>query len=134
MMPVTVPTVATVVLLLAHVPPGIELPSVVAAPVHKLLAPVIAPGAGFTVTTVVVAHPVDSVYEIIEVPEETPSTEPSEGLTIATEGLLLDHVPPVVPSERVVDAPVHTVAVPIIVDGSGLTVTTTVLLQPLLIV
>lgn len=43
------PTVATPVLLLAHVPPVIALPKVMVAPGHTCVAPVIAPGEVFTV-------------------------------------------------------------------------------------
>jgi hypothetical protein len=49
-------TVATVVLLLLHIPVSCALPSVLFTPVHMLLAPVIVPafGVGVTVTLVVV--------------------------------------------------------------------------------
>ena len=44
------PTVAIAVLLLLHVPPVVASPSVVVAPAQTLVVPVIAAGAGLTVT------------------------------------------------------------------------------------
>ena len=58
--PELVPIVATLVLLLIHVPPPV-LDSVVVEPAHTVVVPVIADGNGFTVRTVVVIQPVDSV-------------------------------------------------------------------------
>ena len=55
-------------------------------------------------------------------PEDTP--------TVATEVLLLIHVPPAVASLNVVDDPIHTDVVPVMAAGSGLTVTTLVTKQP----
>lgn len=58
--PVVDPIVATAVLLLVHVPPGIELVSVVVLPAHNELSPDIGASA-LTVTTCVVKHPPGSV-------------------------------------------------------------------------
>ena len=58
--PELVPMVATLVLLLSHVPPPV-LESVVVEPAQTVAVPVIADGNGFTVTTVVVIQLVDSV-------------------------------------------------------------------------
>ncbi len=55
--PVDDPIVATVVLLLVHVPPPTSV-SVVVKPMHTLAAPVIADGAGLTLATNVARHPV----------------------------------------------------------------------------
>ena len=61
--PVTVPvepTVAMAVLLLLHTPPAVLLPSAVAAPAHRLPAPVMVPAAGNASTlikVIVVAVP-----------------------------------------------------------------------------
>ena len=52
-MPDDVPTVATPVLLLVHVPPGTPLPSVDVPPVHTVLGPVIDVGEVLTVSVVV---------------------------------------------------------------------------------
>jgi hypothetical protein len=57
--PVPEPTVATVMLLLLHVPPDVILLSVVAAPAQMAIVPVIAATDGFTetVTVPVPVHP-----------------------------------------------------------------------------
>jgi len=49
--------------------------------------------------------------------------------TVATAGLLLLHTPPVVVVPSDVVAPAHTLAVPVMDDGKGLTVTTIVALH-----
>ena len=49
---------------------------------------------------------------------------------LATDVLLLLHVPPVMPSDKVVQPPSHTCASPPMDEGAGLTVTVTVLVQP----
>ena len=59
-MPELVPIVATLVLLLVQVPPPV-FERVVVEPAQTVAVPVIADGNGFTVTTVVVIQPVDSV-------------------------------------------------------------------------
>jgi hypothetical protein len=51
------PIVATAVLLLLHLQPGVVLFRVVVAPRQMEVAPVIAAGAGLMVTTVVTTHP-----------------------------------------------------------------------------
>jgi hypothetical protein len=56
MVPVVV-VVATVVVLLLHVPPGIATVKPVLWPAHILPAPLMAPGDGFTVMVVVTVHP-----------------------------------------------------------------------------
>ena len=59
------------------------------------------------------------------VPEVIPVTTPVE-LTVAMLILLLLHAPPVVTSVNAVDKPTHTVAVPVIAEGSGATVSVVV--------
>jgi hypothetical protein len=51
------PTLALVVALLLHVPPGAELPSNVEVPTHTDNIPVLASGIGFTVTSTVREQP-----------------------------------------------------------------------------
>jgi hypothetical protein len=51
-----VPIVATVVILLLHVPPPASARDVV-VPAHKMVTPVIADGSGLTVTIDVTLHP-----------------------------------------------------------------------------
>jgi hypothetical protein len=56
--PVELPTEATVLLLLVHVPPDIVLLNIVVCPEHTVGVPVLAGGTGFTVITVVIGQPV----------------------------------------------------------------------------
>jgi hypothetical protein len=122
---------ATVVLLLLHVPPDVALVMVmVKPPAHTVDAPTIAAGNGNTVTIVVMIQPVESVYVITEVPAEMPVTTPDINPTWAFEVSELDHVPPVSVSDNEVVCPTHTVLIPSIGVGSGLTVTTVVRKQP----
>ena len=65
--------------------------------------------------------------KVFEAP--TPYTLPEASTTAPLPGLLLLHVPPPELASVVV-APVHTVRTPVIGDGNGLTVTTTLLAQP----
>jgi len=108
------------------VPPLPEVKEVV-APWHTLSVPVIAGGAAFTVMIWEAAHPVGKVYLISDVPPvvETPVTVPvvPEPATVADDVVTLLHVPPTVPSDKVVVAPGHTVKeVPVIEDGTPFTV------------
>ncbi len=66
---------------------------------------------------------------MVAVPAATPEAIPELVPMVATLVLLLIHVPPPV-LESVVVEPAQTVAVPVIVDGNGLTVTTVVVIQP----
>jgi hypothetical protein len=135
--PVTTPvvdtTVARAVLLLLHVPPVTVLLSVTELPVHTAtLAGVIAAGEVLTVTPFIIKQPVaEIVYVILAVPGATPVTNPP-ALTVAIAALLLFHVPPgvvlvnvaVLPTQRIVGG------IGLITLGSGLTVTTAVVVQP----
>ena len=58
--PVPVPTVATVVVLLVHLPPAVPSLSVPACPTHSVVIPVMGSGLAFTVITVLVIHPAPS--------------------------------------------------------------------------
>ena len=58
--PVVAPTVAVDVAPQLQVPPGVISPSVVVAPAHILVAPVIAAGDGLTVIGLVTVQPVPS--------------------------------------------------------------------------
>ena len=62
-------------------------------------------------------------------PGAIPVTTPDATSTEPSEGKLLLHVPGVVASLSVVVSPTHTDSVPVIVAGSGLTVTTAVAMQ-----
>lgn len=114
--PVTTPafvTVAMAGLLLTHVPPVVG-ESVVVDPSQIEFEPVILTvGLGFTVTTFVLfeVHPVEVWVKLkVAVPPPTPVTTPAL-FTVATEGLLLTHVPPVV-GLRVVVVPAQIVVAP----------------------
>ena len=63
---------------------------------------------------------------MVAVPAETPVTVPDDVPTVATPVDPEVHVPPDVTSLSVVEAPIHTVAVPVIEAGNALTVTTCV--------
>ena len=128
-MPV-VPIVAIVVVLLAHVPLPVASLKVVVEPAHTLAVPAIADGTGLTVTILVALQPVTREYDIVDVPDATPVTTPVEEPTVAIVDVLLVHVPLLVTSLKPVVKPAQTVAVPAIADGTGLTVTTFVDLQP----
>ena len=67
-------------------------------------------------------QPVPIVYFINEVPAETPVTIPPASM-VATPVVPLLQVPPGVISPRLVVEPAHTVVVPVIAAGNGLTVT-----------
>lgn len=127
--PVTSPpelTVATPALLLLHVPPLTALESIIDCPAQMGTAPVMASGAGFTVTFAVVMQPGIEVYVIVVVPSLTPVISPVPGplvVAVAFAGLLLLQVPPKVVLESVVVPAVsQTVSVPVIGAGNGFTV------------
>ena len=111
------PTAATAGNVELQVPPGTASVRFVVAPAHTEAVPMIVPAlaTGFTVTTLIaaVARPqlFVTVYEIMEVPAETPETKPVLP-TVATEGETELHVPPVTPSVSAIVDPAHTKAIP----------------------
>jgi hypothetical protein len=134
-MPVTTPlpepTVAIEVLLLLHMPPGSVLDSVIVLPWQPVDGPSIFAGALFTLTTVVVVQLVTAAVKVIAaVPLLTPVTIPVAAPIVATAVLLLahDNVEELFVSAAVV--PTHTVVLPDIAAGGGLTVTIAVFMQP----
>jgi hypothetical protein len=141
--PVTIPEaepiVAVVTVLLAHVPPEVVSDKVVVVPAQITKVPNIGDGSGSIVTTVEVIQPVAvNVYIIVVVSAVTPPTKvpavifPVVGFTLAVVGEMLLHVPPPVASDKVVDAPEHSISEPVIAVGLGLTVRTAVMIQPVL--
>jgi len=135
-MPVMAPAVASMVTvegaLDVQAPEGSVSVRVATAPTHTLGVPAMAAGCAFTVTTVVMKHPVFAVAVITAVPADTPVTtllaEPIE----ATAELLLDHdCSGDVASASVVVPPIHIDIVPVIGAGVGLTVALTERTQPL---
>jgi uncharacterized protein (DUF362 family) len=117
--------VATAVLLLTHVPSVVGL-TVVVPPIHnEVLAPVIfVIGRALTVTALVASDGQSVVLLVnvnIAVPPLTPVTTPPL-VTVATVLLLLNHVPPVLGLNVVVD-PSHIVLAPVMLTvGFALTV------------
>lgn len=126
-MPSTTPplvTVATAGLLLAQVPPVVG-DKVVVLPTQTLLEPVMLTiGAALIVTNPVAAeiHPVTASVNVnVAVPADTPVTTPAL-VTIATAGLLLTQVPPVV-GDKVVVLPTQMLLAPVILTvGAAFTV------------
>jgi hypothetical protein len=108
-----------------QVPPATALERTVVEPTHTLPLPVIVAGAASTVTPRVVKQPVPKVYVITLVPADTPETTPVVPI-VATDILLLAQVPPPGLVSVVVELPQRT-AVPVIDNGTGLTVRTLVL-------
>lgn len=87
-------TVATPVLLLLHVPPGVVLLNVVVCPIHTVAVPVIVFGSGLTVTVLVSEQDVGSVYTMFDVPGVNPVSIPEPIEIVAVAGVVLVHVPP----------------------------------------
>jgi hypothetical protein len=121
--------VATVVGVTDQVPPVVALLSVVVRPTHSVRLPVIAAGVGVTVTTLVVVQPPTDAAVIVAVPGVIPVTTPVPD-TVAMAVLELLQATGLVVVLRVVVLPTHTVAVPVIAVGTGVTVTTAVVTQP----
>jgi len=105
------------------VPDVLQLPpptsvSVITEPAQTLEGPEIAVGSGFTVTGFVRAQPVDKVYEIVAVPDATPSTIPDVPI-VAMEPVALVQIPPEEVSVSVIVVPGHTVDGPPITAGNA---------------
>lgn len=126
--PLDTPTVATPGAAELHVPPEAALPNVVELPTQIFAAPDIG-GLAFTVSAAVTTQPEGVVYEMATVPAVTPAAIPDEAPMVATEGLALDHVPPVVLLLNVVLLPWQTIVVPVMGVGRP-TFTPTVAVQP----
>jgi hypothetical protein len=115
--------VATAVLSLIHVPPGAVLASVMVAPWHTVLLPVIGPGSGVTRIVVVVWQPAAVVNRITAWPGDTPVRSPVLVFIVAIGVFRLVHVPAAVLASVMV-APMHTDDGPVI-GAIGFTVTLT---------
>jgi hypothetical protein len=109
--PVTTPLtliVAWVGELLLHVPPGVASLIEIVDPSQTVVAPVIADGDAFTVTTTVCTQPEPIEYVTVAVPGVTPVTTPlAEPMAAIPPGLIV-HVPPGTRSPRVVVVATHT--------------------------
>lgn len=66
---------------------------------------------------------------MVAVPADIPATIPV-GPTVATDALLLFHIPPGVALLNAAEAPTHTVGVPVILPGVAITFTVAVATQP----
>jgi hypothetical protein len=96
-----------------------------------VVVPLIDPGSALTVTVIVAAHPVVAVKVIVAVPDATPDMVPVAEPTVTIVTSLLLQVPPS-GSVRDAVAPSHTWVVPEIAVGNEFTVTTVVVIQPVL--
>jgi hypothetical protein len=118
------------------VPPGVALPRVAVCDWHNVIVPVIADGSGNTEKVIVAIQEEGVVYVIVVVPgagvAETPPAMPVANPTLPIAGVLLDHVPPATGCDNVVVRPWHTELAPTIAAGAGVTVTTSVEIQPAL--
>lgn len=123
-------TDATATELLLHVPPPVTFVSVVVSPEHIVVLPVIAAGNGFTVMPIVRKHPVPIVYVIVAGPPGAPPYTVPILSTDAITTLVVVHVPPVVPSVKLIVDPTQTAVGPIIGTGNGFTVTTVEVKHP----
>ena len=117
-------TEAMVGAVVVHVPPRVVSARVMVLPIHTVDGPVIGPVAGVRVTvTNCVSRALPQIlvtsYVMIAVPADTPKTDPVVAFTLATAGLPLVHVPPVVLLVRVAEAPVHKLRVPPIPSTTG---------------
>jgi hypothetical protein len=115
--------VATDVVPLFHVPPGVASLKVVDEFEQMVAEPVMGAGNGLTVTVVDEAQPVLKVYVMTLVPAATPETTPDDMVAIFVDALF--QVPPEVASFNVVVEFTHTLVVPVITAGKGLTVIVT---------
>ncbi len=87
-------------------------------------------GSGLTVIVFALKQPVLIVYLITDVPALIPVTIPEDDPIVATPVLVLVQVPPIVVLLAVIDNPTQTLAGPVIVAGSGFTVTIVVVKHP----
>ena len=130
--PVTIPDGVPKVmfaLLPLHVPPPAASVRNVERPAQTTCVPAIEEGSGSTVTTAVEKQPVGNLYVIVAVPEGPAVTTPLVIPMLAMPGAPLLQVPGVVASLSVVVSPEHTLSVPVIAAGNGLTVITVVVKQ-----
>jgi len=141
--PVTTPPALMVALplLALHTPPEVALLKVMVAPVHTVIAPVIALTVGgpmIVIVFVAVAVPqlLLTVYTAVSSPAVTPLTIPVAPMVALLFVML--HTPPTVAFARVMVPPAHTLPGPLIVSTVGVVVTVslmlTVVVQPAVLV
>ena len=131
-MPVIASIVPTPGLLLLQVPvpPDVKFTDVYR---HAVDGPAIFVGGNATVTVRVTEQPLEEIYLMSEVPENTPITMPVLEPTVATDVLELLHVPGVDASDKIIVCHTQTPAGPVIGAG-GPTVKTIDEEQPVEIV
>ena len=95
-----------------HVPPVTASLSVIVDPAHTDEGPEIAAGSGLTASVAVRTQPDGIVYDIVAVPAIIPLAIPVVPPIVATDRLLLLHVPPVDASVNVVVEPTHAANMP----------------------
>jgi hypothetical protein len=122
------PTVATDDVLLLHVPPDVASERLIQDPIHTAVPPLMAAGLANTVTVLTArqALPVLMRYVILVVPAVKPYTMPVVDPTVATVVAELLHVPPAVPSLKVMVEPAHIEEAPLMAVGDGITVSVAV--------
>ncbi len=101
--------------------PLMALVSVMVAPVHTEAAPAIAGGSGKdSIVTTCAAEalhgPRVTVYKMVSMPGKCVVTAPPETLALP---FVADHVPPVMLADSVVDEPLQTTLVPLMMPGNG---------------
>ena len=125
--PVTTPealTVATEVFEEDHTPDAVASERVVVSATHTDVVPVIAATTGTALTVIevvtVVTQPAAlvTVYDIVDVPGDTPVTKPP-ALIVATAVLEELHTPDAVASDSVVVLPTQTEPAPVIAATTG---------------
>ena len=130
MVPVAIPILPIAILLLLQLPPPASLSVTADEPTHTGMLPDMAAGRAVTFIVVVIEQPPVAVYMIVADPAVTGVTTPP-AFTFAIAVLLLTQLlAGVVASYRLVVDPRHTVVVPVIAAGNGLTTIFTVLAQP----
>ena len=130
--PVSEPTVATVVLVLVHDPPPAGSLSVTVSLAHTLAGPLIVVGERLTVIVVCALHPAGVVYAITVDPVVPPVTIPV-GPIVAIEVFTLLQVPPAGVLVSDIVAPTQTAVGPVMAVGNRFTVTTAVRTHPVLV-
>ena len=112
--------------LLLHVPAGDASLNSVVAPTHTVAVPVMPDGGAMTETVAVTLQLPPSEYVMDAVPGVTPVISPVNRPTLTVVAVLV-HEPPMIASLNVVVAPTHTVSLPPIGPGAGLTSTLVVI-------
>jgi len=125
--PVVEPIVAIAEGLMVHVPPVAASDSVVVAPTHTPVAPVIG-DMGLTLNVLVTWHP-PIAYVTKPVPPLIPVTTPVDVPMVIVVAVLLQ-IPPVTASVSVIVAPVQTVEGPPMAVGVAFTVIDFTAVQP----